>query len=171
MSLKDVVDVHFSTASTPPPDLPEDEKDNKEKIPGGDVPATWICPASQKPVLQESAGAKFVCLVPCGHVLADSALRELRGDTTTTDNNAETSCFVCGAAVDPALGVVTLNPAAAADVAAAEARRATLAARGLTHSLKPLKKSKSKKKESKKRSADSGKDVAASHKKKQKVET
>lgn len=136
-SLKDVVTIHFSKSDN---NNGEENKirhnstntnhnstnNNNTNI---NIPLTWICPASQKPIFEESSGTKFIYLIPCGHVFAESAYHELHFDT----------CFVCDSKVDKKYGVVILNPVTSADVELLEKRYQTLHDDlGLTHSLVPI---------------------------------
>lgn len=127
-SLKDVVEIHFSTVDdTKSPADDKTKKNNKKS-----VPETWVCPASQEPVLEASKGSKFIYIVPCGHVFAESAYNELKF----------TKCFTCDGPVDGEKGVVALNPMSPRDVEESEERYQKLKDQGLTHSLAPIKKAK-----------------------------
>ncbi|KAK9472918.1 Rtf2 RING-finger-domain-containing protein [Dipodascopsis tothii] len=100
-SIKDVVEVHFG------------RQDGSDR---------WVCPVTRKEL---GAGSRFVYHAECGHVFAESALKEIAGD----------SCLECGAPVARDNRVL-LNAAADADVAALRARLDRLAAAGLSHALK-----------------------------------
>ncbi|KAK9476264.1 Rtf2 RING-finger-domain-containing protein [Lipomyces japonicus] len=102
-SLKDVVELKISVDS---------------------VTGKWICPVTFKEV--KAGGGKFVYPAECGHVLADSAFREIEGDT----------CLECGTAIDRR-NLVILNPITDEDKELLNARIARLGAERLTHSLKP----------------------------------
>jgi hypothetical protein len=64
-SLKDVVELQFEVDNT------QDDANaaNGEK---------WICPVTTK---QLGPAVKAVYIVPCGHVFAEEAVREMKGDT------------------------------------------------------------------------------------------
>ncbi|VVT44914.1 uncharacterized protein SAPINGB_P000576 [Magnusiomyces paraingens] len=114
-SLKDVVELHMGKSTNP---------------------NDWICPATQKRVVAEASGTRFVAIIPCGHVFAESAVQELGLE----------KCLVCDGPVDKQVGLVVLNDGSEENAA----RVALLEARGLAHNLKPLKKEKKKKKTMKK---------------------
>jgi hypothetical protein len=62
-SLKDVVEVKFES-------LQEDTKADSENARA----EQWVCPVSRKEL---GAGVKSVYIVPCGHVFAESAVKEV----------------------------------------------------------------------------------------------
>lgn len=160
-SLKDVVEIHFSSesknakdtnsntnSSHKPLPTPQDDSNKNTHKEGG--PESWICPASQEPILEASKGSKFIYLVPCGHVFAESAYKVLNF----------TQCFVCDASpLDKENGVVVLNPANERDVKAAEDRYKRLGELKLTHSLVPVKKPSKKSKKEGKKDSKKRKDV------------
>ena len=126
---KDVVELHFS------------------KSENSDV---WICPLTQKEIIKETMGSKFVYLAGCGHVFSEKGYKELNFST----------CYVCDKEVDREVGIVAINPTLEADVKALEARMATLKERGLAHSLISINSKKRKEKSSK------SKEKSTNHKKK-----
>lgn len=119
-SLKDIVRLKFSKA--------------------GDK---WACPISMK---EMGPSTKAVYLVPCGHVFADVAIKEVQ----------ESSCPECGEAVEKE-NIVALLPTSEKELLRLETRLETLREKGLTHALK---KDKSEKKNKKKRK---GEEAAENH--------
>jgi hypothetical protein len=112
-SIKDVVELNIAT-----------DKDRR-----------WICPITRIDIEKESTAKRFVYLAECGHVFADSAIRELHiracpiCDTTFLDNN-----------------MVVINPVEdGEDIERLEQRMRELKHSGLSHSLKKLKSNKKKK--------------------------
>lgn len=144
-SMKDVVDLHFSTKPSESKDKSAAVNERTNSSTNSDDsydiqgPKSWICPASQEPVLETSKGSKFIYIVPCGHVFAESAYKELKF----------TQCFVCDTPVDALNGVVTLNPTSEQDVESSEERYKRLTEAGVTHSLIPVKKAGKKSKRTK----------------------
>lgn len=110
-SLKDIVEVHFST------------EENS---------STWICPITQKEILPEIKGSRFLYVVPCGHVFSEKGLKELDFE----------QCYVCDTPVDKLIGRVVINPA---DKTEADERLNLLREKGLSHNMTPTKTKKRKK--------------------------
>ncbi|KAL1876356.1 hypothetical protein VTK73DRAFT_9535 [Phialemonium thermophilum] len=105
----------------------------------------WQCPVSLKEL---GPATKAVYLVPCGHVFADAGLRTA---VQLDDGASETPrCPECSEPFSPD-NVIDILPTETADVERLLRRRDSLAAKGLTHSLK---KDKSAGKKNKKRKAD-----------------
>lgn len=125
---KDVVELQFS-------------KDDK---------GVWICPLTQKEIVKETTGSRFVYMASCGHVFSEKGYKELDFST----------CYLCDKEVDKELGVVIINPTSEASVQLLEDRMAKLKERGLSHSLAS---SSSKKRKSEEKSS---KTKSSSHKKK-----
>lgn len=121
---KDVVELHFSKA---------EKYDN------------WICPLTQKEIVKETKGSKFVYMAGCGHVFSEKGYKELDFST----------CYLCDKEVDKEVGVVVINPTFEGDATSLEERLAKLKERGLAHSL--LSSSNSKKRKDKSKSSTSSK--------------
>lgn len=71
-SLRDVVELHFEVdteLSEHPSDRVNAHRHQRRE--------GWICPITAKPL---GPGMKAVYLVPCGHVFAEEAIRQLKGD-------------------------------------------------------------------------------------------
>ena len=102
------------------------KKNENEKIGG------WVCPITGREI---DDGAKFVYLVPCGHVFSESALKNLQ----------ETQCLECGTPYEKE-NVIPINPPESA-IPALQARLDRLKEQGLRHSLSKLKKDKKRKTE------------------------
>ncbi|KAF2226563.1 Rtf2 RING-finger-domain-containing protein [Elsinoe ampelina] len=115
-SLKDVVELQLNVS--------EQEKEEKNE--------TWICPVTSDKL---GPGSKAVYLVPCGHVFAGVAIKEVAGD----------KCVVCDIAFAEN-DVIPILPTAKEDIARLQLRVKTLKEQGLTHSLKKAGKEKKKKK-------------------------
>ena len=90
--------------------------------PGTKGGAIWACPVSLKEL---GASTKAVYLVPCGHVFAEAAMREIE----------EKLCPECSEAFK-AGDVIPILPTDQADLDALTARIKALQSSGLTHSLK-----------------------------------
>lgn len=103
----------------------------------------WICPISMK---EMGPATKAVYIVPCGHVFAELAMREIQ----------EKACPECGEAFEQG-NVVVILPTAEKEVERLEKRIEDLRAEGLTHTLKKDKSEK--KKKQKKRKGGDGEDV------------
>jgi hypothetical protein len=116
--LKDVVELKFEV---------DTEGDSKNG--GGEK---WICPVTTK---QLGPAVKSVYIVPCGHVFAEEAVREMKGDTCLQCNEPYTE-----------ENVIVILPTKEADKQRLMARGLKLAEQGLTHSLKKLSGSKKRKK-------------------------
>lgn len=101
------------------------KKDVVELIFSKDDKGTWICPLTQKDIIKETKGSKFVYMAACGHVFSERGYKELDF----------TSCYLCDKEVDKEVGVVIINPTSSIDIAAAEKRMEKLKDRGLTHSM------------------------------------
>lgn len=86
----------------------------------------WVCPISRKEL---GPGTKAVYLVPCGHAMAESAVREVGA--------VEKGCLVCSTPYD-ASHIIPINPTDAADITRLEARIKDLHSQSLTHALKKL---------------------------------
>lgn len=91
----------------------------------------WTCPISMK---EMGPAVKAVYLVPCGHVFAEVAIKEIQ----------EKACPECAVAFTGD-NVVAILPTAEKDVERAERRIEELKAAGLTHTLKKDKTEKKKK--------------------------
>ncbi|KAK0615732.1 Rtf2 RING-finger-domain-containing protein [Bombardia bombarda] len=96
----------------------------------------FACPVSLKEL---GASTKSVYLVPCGHVFADTAIKQIQDDDT---------CPECSEQFKPE-DVIPILPTEKVDLQRLAARLDDLKARGLTHSLK-----KDKSASKKKRKAD-----------------
>ncbi|EEA25793.1 Replication termination factor 2 [Talaromyces marneffei ATCC 18224] len=136
--LKDVVELKFEV------DTESDAtKGNGER---------WICPVTTK---QLGPTVKSVYIVPCGHVFAEEAVREMKGDTCLQCNEPYTE-----------ENVIIILPTKEADKQRLMSRGLKLAEQGLTHSLKKLSGSKKRKKhangESSSSSAATAEEPAAS---------
>jgi replication termination factor 2 len=92
----------------------------------------WVCPVTGR---EMDDGAKFVYLVPCGHVFSESALKNVK----------ETVCLECGKEYEPE-NVIPINPPDT-DLAKLQARLDSLKGKGLRHSLAKIKKDKKRKPE------------------------
>ncbi|KAJ5752479.1 hypothetical protein N7520_009396 [Penicillium odoratum] len=125
--LRDVVQLHF-----------EVDTEHTEH-PSGKINAHrherregWICPVTTKPL---GAGVKSVYIVPCGHVFAEEAIREVKDD----------KCITCGVAYTED-NIIPILPTKEEDKQRLIARGQKLAEQGLTHSLKKAPGSKKRKK-------------------------
>ncbi|KUL87229.1 hypothetical protein ZTR_03312 [Talaromyces verruculosus] len=116
--LKDVVELKFEV---------DTEGDSKNG--GGEK---WICPVTTK---QLGPAVKSVYIVPCGHVFAEEAVREMKGDTCLQCNEPYTED-----------NVIVILPTKEADKQRLMSRGLKLAEQGLTHSIKKLSGSKKRKK-------------------------
>lgn len=101
------------------------KRDVVELIFSKDSKGTWICPLTQKEILQENKGSKFVYLAGCGHVFSEKGYKELDF----------TSCYLCDKEIDKEAGIVIINPTSEADAEQLEKRMSELKERGLSHSL------------------------------------
>jgi hypothetical protein len=91
----------------------------------------WVCPLSMKEL---GPATKSVYLVPCGHVFADIAMKEVQ----------EEMCPECSEAFEKE-NIVAILPTSEADIQRLEKRLESLRSRGLSHSLKKDKSEKKKK--------------------------
>ncbi|KAJ6184326.1 hypothetical protein N7519_005627 [Penicillium mononematosum] len=89
----------------------------------------WICPITAKPL---GPNVKSVYLVPCGHVFAEEAIRQLKGDNATNPYTEE--------------NIINILTTKKEDKQRLMARGQKLAEQGLTHSLKKAPGSKKRKK-------------------------
>lgn len=69
--LRDVVEVQFEV------DTEESTSDSSSKSPDKRSGERWICPITRKEL---GPNVKAVYLVPCGHVFAEEAIREMKGE-------------------------------------------------------------------------------------------
>ncbi|KAK0707621.1 Rtf2 RING-finger-domain-containing protein [Lasiosphaeris hirsuta] len=90
--------------------------------PGKKGDRVWGCPVSQKEL---GPSTKSIYLVPCGHVFADIAMKQIQED----------SCPECSEPFNPG-DVIPILPTEKTDLEKLAARLDDLKARGLTHSLK-----------------------------------
>lgn len=104
-SLRDVVEVKFS--------IEKDPKNNNEKR---------VCPITSKEL---GATTRAVYVIPCGHAFAESAVKEVPGDT----------CLQCNEPYKPE-NVIAILPIAKDEIERLAARSERLKQEGLTHSLK-----------------------------------
>ncbi|KAI3241874.1 hypothetical protein DTO012A9_139 [Penicillium roqueforti] len=125
-SLRDVVEMKFEIDT----ELPEHPSGRayapRERREG------WICPVTAKPL---GPSVKSVYLVPCGHVFAEEAIRQLKGD----------KCLQCN---EPYIedNIINILTTKKEDKECLIARGHKLAEQGLTHSLKKAPGSKKRKK-------------------------
>ncbi|KAJ5313932.1 uncharacterized protein N7443_000816 [Penicillium atrosanguineum] len=126
-SLRDVIELHFEV-DTERNEHPSDRAHahRHERREG------WICPITAKPL---GPAVKSVYLVPCGHVFAEEAIRQLKGDNCLQCNEPYTED-----------NIISILPTKAEDKERLMARGAKLAEQGLTHSLKKAPGSKKRKK-------------------------
>lgn len=83
--LRDVVEVIFEVDTTPADD-PSNSKSKQSSLSSSSPSSSadrkgierWICPVTRKEL---GPNVKAVYLVPCGHVFAEEAIREMKGDT------------------------------------------------------------------------------------------
>ncbi|KAJ5729321.1 uncharacterized protein N7483_003829 [Penicillium malachiteum] len=126
-SLRDVVELHFEI-DTELTEHPSDKINahRHERREG------WICPITAKPL---GPSVKSVYLVPCGHVFAEEAIRQLKGD----------KCLQCDQPYTED-NIISILPTKEADKQRLIARGQKLAEQSLTHSLKKAPGSKKRKK-------------------------
>ncbi|KAJ6013304.1 hypothetical protein N7540_007895 [Penicillium herquei] len=126
-SLRDVVELHFEI-DTELTEHPSDKINahRHERREG------WICPITAKPL---GPSVKSVYLVPCGHVFAEEAIRQLKGD----------KCLQCDQPYTED-NIISILPTKEADKQRLMARGQKLAEQSLTHSLKKAPGSKKRKK-------------------------
>ncbi|KAJ5612838.1 hypothetical protein N7510_006032 [Penicillium lagena] len=126
-SLRDVVELHFeidTELSEHPSDRVQAHRHERRE--------GWICPITAKPL---GPNVKAVYLVPCGHVFAEEAIRQLKGDKCLQCNESYTED-----------NIITILPTKETDKQRLIARGQKLAEQGLTHSLKKAPGSKKRKK-------------------------
>ncbi|KAF3807078.1 Replication termination factor 2 [Colletotrichum gloeosporioides] len=124
-SLRDIVKLKFHQYSPP-----------------GLKTAIWACPISLKEL---GPSVKAVYLVPCGHVFAEVAIKEI-GESTST-------CPECSEPFE-AKNIVPILPTEEADLKKLTERMDDLIAAGLTHGLKKEKKDKKDKGKKKRKAED-----------------
>ncbi|KAK3381997.1 Rtf2 RING-finger-domain-containing protein [Podospora didyma] len=112
--------------------------------PGSKGQEIWACPVSLKEL---GASTKAVYIVPCGHVFADTAMKQIQGD----------ACPECSEPFVPR-DVIPIFPTDKSDIEKLTARADELKAKGLTHSLK---KDKSGSKKKRKAEEANGSDAVA----------
>ncbi|KAJ3368925.1 hypothetical protein GGF31_006061 [Allomyces arbusculus] len=101
-SLKDVTTLHLTPiaadpiTSTPAPNAAV--KATMALANDANLTPRFVCPISGR---EMTGKIRFVYLAPCGHVLAEQALREVQSGST---------CLVCSTSYDPATDIVPLNP-------------------------------------------------------------
>ncbi|KAF3398521.1 Replication termination factor 2 [Penicillium rolfsii] len=133
--LRDVVELHFEI-DTELSEHPSDRTNaHRHKRREG-----WICPITAKAL---GPSVKSVYLVPCGHVFAEEAIRQLKGDKCLQCNESYTED-----------NIIPILPTKEADKERLLARSAKLAEQGLTHSLKKAPGSKKRKKHATETSTD-----------------
>lgn len=123
-SLRDVVKLKFRRYSPP------GSKDRE----------VWACPVSLKEL---GPTTRAVYVVPCGHVFAEAAIRQIQ----------EEACPECSEKFQAA-DVIPILPTEKADLDRLSARASDLRSRGLAHSLKKDKTSSKKKRKAEEASAD-----------------
>lgn len=109
------------------------------------------CPVSMKEL---GAATKAVYIVPCGHVFAEVAMREVLAATDAETGTTE-QCPACSESFTAPRDVVPVLPTDPADIERCSRRIDELKALGLTHSLKKDKAASGDKKK-KKRKAENG---------------
>ncbi|KAJ5088258.1 hypothetical protein N7456_011874 [Penicillium angulare] len=126
-SLRDVVELHFeidTELSEHPSDKATAHRHQRRE--------GWICPITAKPL---GPSVKSVYLVPCGHVFAEEAIRQLKGD----------KCLQCDEPYTED-NIISILPIKDDDKQRLIARGHKLAEQSLTHSLKKAPGSKKRKK-------------------------
>lgn len=113
---------------------------------GANSKAIWACPVSLKEL---GPATKSVYIVPCGHVFADIAIKEI------TDQ--EHVCPECSESFDEK-DVIPILPTDEAEVQKLQKRMEELRSKGLTHSRKQDKSAKKKKRKAGDADAGAGKD-------------
>ncbi|CEO58677.1 hypothetical protein PMG11_03384 [Penicillium brasilianum] len=139
--LRDVVELHFEI-DTELSEHPSDRANAHRHL----RREGWICPITAKPL---GPSVKSVYLVPCGHVFAEEAIRQLKGDKCLQCNESYTED-----------NIIPILPTKEADKERLIARGVKLAEQGLTHSLKKAPGSKKRKKHAES-SADATKGTTA----------
>lgn len=94
----------------------------------------WICSVSGKNIMKEYNSGSFIYFAECGHVFAESAIRNVSSKT----------CPDCDVQVDAANAVI-INASTTEHLQKLEARLTKLNKNGTTHSLKKIKQRKRKK--------------------------
>ncbi|KAJ5286790.1 hypothetical protein N7478_002476 [Penicillium angulare] len=126
-SLRDLVELHFeidTELSEHPSDKATAHRHQRRE--------GWICPITAKPL---GPSVKSVYLVPCGHVFAEEAIRQLKGD----------KCLQCDVPYTED-NIISILPTKEDDKQRLIARGHKLAEQNLTHSLKKAPGSKKRKK-------------------------
>ncbi|KAL2265937.1 hypothetical protein VTJ83DRAFT_5289 [Remersonia thermophila] len=136
-SLRDVVKLRFHRYKRPGP------KDKGEK-------ETWACPVSLKEL---GPATKAVYLVPCGHVFAEAAIKQIQEDV----------CPECSEKFERR-DMIPILPTNKAELDALATRIGDLRAKGLTHCLKKDK-SNGKKDKKKRKAEEAERDGSANGKK------
>ncbi|KAJ5683092.1 hypothetical protein N7462_006257 [Penicillium macrosclerotiorum] len=134
-SLRDVVELHFeidTELSEHPSDRANSHRHKRRE--------GWICPITAKPL---GPSVKSVYLVPCGHVFAEEAIRQLKGDKCLQCNESYTED-----------NIINILPTKETDKERLITRGAKLAEQNLTHSLKKAPGSKKRKKHAAETSTD-----------------
>ncbi|KAK4149328.1 Rtf2 RING-finger-domain-containing protein [Chaetomidium leptoderma] len=90
--------------------------------PGAKGQEVWACPVSLKEL---GPATRAVYLIPCGHVFAETAIKQIQED----------ACPECSEKVQPR-DVIPILPTEKTDLDGLTARISDLKARGLTHGLK-----------------------------------
>jgi hypothetical protein len=124
--LRDVVEVHFTAGDAADGGSPDDAEAEEEAGEAGAGPR-WVCPVSR----ERLRAAPAVYLVPCGHALAASVVRELDAA------GGQLACPVCATPSESA-DVIPMLSSVEADVERLAGRIAALRAKGLAHSLKKM---------------------------------
>ncbi|KAK4100084.1 hypothetical protein N658DRAFT_497806 [Parathielavia hyrcaniae] len=139
-SLRDVVKLKFRHyAPAPSPSRHTSSTDKRGK-------GVWACPVTMK---EMGPATKAVYLVPCGHVFAEAAIKEIY--------KKDGACPDCNEPFHDS-DVIPILPTDQADLDRLTARVKNLGAKGLTHSLK-----KGKRNGKKKRKADDANGDGAAH--------
>ncbi|KNE57571.1 hypothetical protein AMAG_03266 [Allomyces macrogynus ATCC 38327] len=100
-SLKDVTTLHLTPIAADQTSTPTSNTAVKATMAlanDANLTPRFVCPISGR---EMTGKIRFVYLHPCGHVLAEQALREVHSGST---------CLVCSTAYDPATDIVPLNP-------------------------------------------------------------
>lgn len=113
------------------------KKNENDKVRG------WVCPITGR---EMDDGAKFVYLVPCGHVFNESALKHVQGSVCLEVCPICDHCNdQCGTTYDKE-NIIPINPPESA-IPVLQERLDKLKAQGLSHSLAKAKKNKKRKQE------------------------
>lgn len=119
-SLRDVVRLKFTKKEAAVAGGPDRKSTSATR-----TTTLWVCPLSLKEL---GPATRSVYLVPCGHVFAEAAIREIQDRDLT-------SCPECSEPLDP-LNIVSVLPTEEKDVQRMLKRMEQLTRDGLTHSLK-----------------------------------